>query len=67
MLNFNHILNLAGQKYQMIKIPKYETVAPELKSDQLKALAEVLVTELNKELGKLEDKIDKVENDLKYR
>jgi len=50
MLNLQNILSTAGIEYEQVKAKKYQTVAPELKSDQLKCLAKVLVEEINKKL-----------------
>lgn len=49
-LNFTQILNKAGAKYVQLKLAKHGMAdyMPEIKSDQLKAVLETLVEEINK-------------------
>ena len=64
MLNLNTILNLSGNKYRLAKQAKGIDVPPELISDQVKVILQVLVDELNKELQKLENNVFNLNKDV---
>ena len=52
-LNITTVLNKAGHKYHQLKVAKHiapDQVPMEIQSDQVKALAYVLVEEINKVL-----------------
>ena len=54
-LNPSQILSKSGLRYQQLKLSKMENInsefAPEIKSDQVKAVVQVLCEEINKILG----------------
>jgi len=50
-LNSSQILTKAGHKYKLLKDAKYGldyNISPEIRSDQVRAIVEVLVEEINK-------------------
>ena len=69
MLNINNLLHIAGSKYSLIKKAKGIDVLPEIQSEQIKVVLEVLVGEINRELEAIKCEHERLRSkvlDIKY-